>query len=89
MNKFPFFMRQTNKTKDMTTEKQYRMAKRLYYFICVLLPLCVCLLLWNGYDYLRGNEEMHNVASSLLSTCLFTVLLIRNRKIKKDYESKE
>jgi len=73
----------------MKTEKEYRLAKKLFYFCCVILPLCVCLLLWIGYDYLKGDDEILNVVLSLISTCLFTVLLIRNKKIMKDYESQK
>ena len=70
----------------MTTEKEYRQAKRLLYICIAFLGLSLVLLVRISYDYIVDNGAAHNIASAIINLALFTVLTIRNRKIVKEYE---
>lgn len=70
----------------MTTEKEYRQAKRLLYICIAFLVLSVVLLVRISYDYIVDNGAVHNITSAIINLALFTVLTIRNRRIVKDYE---
>ncbi len=68
----------------MVSEKQYRMAHRVY---AVMLFFVVALGLWVGYDCLPGNARVHNVASVVLNIVLFACLLLSNCKTIKAYKA--
>ena len=71
----------------MVSEKQYRMARKVYAVCAVMLILSVALGLWIGYDCLYGNAQVHNVASVVINIVLFACLLFSNRKIIKAYKA--
>lgn len=71
----------------MVSEKQYRMARRVYAVCAVMLFFAVALGLWVGYDCLHGNARVHNVASVVLNIVLFAYLLLSNHKTIKAYKA--
>ncbi|MGN1354565.1 MAG: hypothetical protein ACI4V2_06610 [Alloprevotella sp.] len=71
----------------MVSEKQYRMARRVYAVCAVMLALTAALAVWVGYDCLQGNAGMHNVASVVINIVLFACLLFSNRNIIKAYKA--
>jgi len=73
----------------MEKEKNYRIAKRVYYGCRVMLVLSIVLLLWVGYDYLVNKVYTHRIEIAIINIALFTTLMRRNKKIKDEYESGE
>ena len=73
----------------MTTEKEYRQAKRLLYICVAFLVLSVVLLVSISYDYIVDKGAAHNLTYAIINLALFTVLTISNRRIVKEYDEQK
>ncbi|GEM_PF-6590710 len=73
----------------MVTEKNYKLARHVYYVCALLLVPSIILLGWILYDYLAHNADKSNLVPAIIDILLFAVLMVRNKRIMNRYEAQK
>lgn len=84
-------MRQINKKeKIMVTEREYKIAKRSCVLCAIMITLATILICIIAYNYIINSESVHThqFGIAIIDIALFITLLIRNRKIVKEWKEK-